>query len=45
MVDLSEKEEMEQNLFMNNEKAMGEYDPFMLACYKSKRRGEIRLIR
>ena len=31
MVDLSEKEEMEQNLFMNNEKAMGEYDPFMLA--------------
>ena len=31
MVDLSEKEEVEQNLFMNNEKAMGEYDPFMLA--------------
>ena len=31
MVDLSEKEEMEQNLFMNNEKAMGEYDPSLLA--------------
>lgn len=31
MVDLSEKEEMEQNLFFNNSKAMGEYDPYMLA--------------
>lgn len=31
MVDLSEKEEMEQNLFMNNAKAMGEYDPSLLA--------------
>ena len=31
MVDLSEKEEMEQNLFMNNSKAMGEYDEFQLA--------------
>ena len=31
LVDLSEKEEMEQNLFMNNEKAMGEYDPYQLA--------------
>lgn len=31
LVDLSEKEEMEQNLFFNNEKAMGEYDPYLLA--------------
>lgn len=30
MVDLSEKEEMEQNLFFNNAKAMGEYDPYLL---------------
>ena len=30
MVDLSEKEEMEQNLFFNNSKAMGEYDPYLL---------------
>ncbi len=31
MVDLSEKEEMEQNLFFNNTKTMGEFDPFLLA--------------
>ncbi len=31
MVDLSEKEEMEQNLFFNNSKAMGEYDASLLA--------------
>lgn len=30
MVDLTEKEEMEQNLFFNNAKAMGEYDPYLL---------------
>lgn len=30
MVDLTEKEEMEQNLFFNNSKAMGEYDPYLL---------------
>lgn len=31
LVDLSEKEEIEQNLFFNNSKAQGEYDPFLLA--------------
>ena len=31
MVDLSEKEEVEQNLFFNNAKAMGEFDPHLLA--------------
>ena len=31
LVDLSEKEEIEQNLFLNNSKAQGEYDPFLLA--------------
>ena len=31
MVDLSEKEEMEQNLFFNNAKAMGEFDQSLLA--------------
>ena len=30
MVDLTEKEEVEQNLFFNNEKAMGEFDPLQL---------------
>lgn len=30
LVDLTEKEEMEQNLFFNNAKAMGEYDPYLL---------------
>lgn len=31
MIDLSDKEEIEQNLFFNNSRAQGEYDPFMLA--------------
>ena len=31
LVDLSEKEEMEQNLFFNNAKAMGEFDSSLLA--------------
>lgn len=30
LVDLTEKEEIEQNLFFNNSKAQGEYDPFKL---------------
>lgn len=30
MVDLTDTEEMEQNLFFNNSKAMGEYDPYLL---------------